>query len=133
MHISKDGILFAIIHKTSDWKKGLDFLTPNESFSQVGTWWYEKGKHLKAHKHIRNERESSLTQECVIVMHGSIKASVYDEANVLFHTEILKKGDFMIMLGGGHSYDILEDNTKIIECKNGPFITVEKDKIVFEQ
>ena len=38
----------------------------------------------------------------------------------------------MIILSGGHGYEILEDNTQIIEAKNGPFIDVETDKRKFE-
>ena len=34
----------------------------------------------------------------------------------------------MVMIAGGHGFEILEPNTKIVECKNGPFISVEKDK-----
>ena len=37
-------------------------------------------------------------------------------------------GDLAVFVYGGHGYEILEDDTKIIEAKNGPFINVEKDK-----
>ena len=54
--ISVDGNVVAIFHKRGEWKEGLDFITPDETFIQVGTWWYGAGKDLKAHKHIVNER-----------------------------------------------------------------------------
>jgi len=126
--IKKDGVLYAIIHRDRDWKDGLDFLTPDEVFCQVGTWLYQKGKKLRAHCHIYNERPNTLTQECVTVMNGSMRVDFYDNENQVFYSETLHKGDLMIMLAGGHGYEILEDNTRIIECKNGPFISVEKDK-----
>ncbi|GAG17848.1 unnamed protein product, partial [marine sediment metagenome] len=46
----------AIFHRYEEWNEGLDFLTPNKTFIQAGTWWYHKGTKLKAHKHILNER-----------------------------------------------------------------------------
>jgi hypothetical protein len=129
--IEKDDLLLAIVHKKNEWKEGLDFLTPNDTFCQVGTWWYQKGKKLKPHKHIENIRDNKLTQECVIVVAGAIAVDVYDSNNQFVCREKLESGDFMVLLNGGHGYDILENNTRVIECKNGPFISVEKDKILF--
>jgi len=126
--IEKNGEVYAIIHRGSDWKDGLDFLTPDETFCQVGTWLYQKGKKLRAHRHICNERPNTLTQECVIVISGSMRVDFYHDDNRVFCSEILQKGDLMIILAGGHGYEILENSTKIIECKNGPFVSVEKDK-----
>jgi len=118
----------AIFHKKNDWKEGLDFLTPNETFIQAGTWWYQKGKKLKAHVHINNERTISFTQETIVILRGKIKINLYNDNNQIFYQEILEDGDTGIILNGGHGYEILEDNTKIVEIKNGPFISVEKDK-----
>jgi hypothetical protein len=46
----------AIVHSSTDWNEGLDFLTPDETFIQAGTWWYSSGKILRAHRHKINER-----------------------------------------------------------------------------
>jgi len=120
--------IVALIHKSEDWAEGLEFLTPNETFIQTGTWWYQKGKELKAHRHIVNKRTAERTQETVIVLSGSMRIDFYGENNIIFHQEVLKTSDLCIILSMGHGYVILEDNTKIIEVKNGPFISVEKDK-----
>lgn len=125
--IEKDGVLYAIVHRKDDWEDGLNFLTHTEMFLQVGTFWYQKGKECKAHRHIINRRHNTLTQECNIVMSGSVRVSLYVDGEA-FHSETLRAGDLMVMLAGGHGFEILEPNTKIIECKNGPFISVEKDK-----
>jgi len=61
-------------------------------------------------------------------MQGSVQVDFYDDDNKVFCSETLKRGDLAIMLSGGHGYEILEDNTKIVECKNGPFVSVGKDK-----
>ena len=126
--IEKDGVQYAIIHRKEDWKEGLDFLTPNETFCQVGTWWYQKGKQLKAHRHIHYERSNTVTQECVNIVTGSMRVDFYDDNNESFRSEVVQAGDLLIILNGGHSYEILDNDTKIVECKNGPFISVERDK-----
>jgi cupin fold WbuC family metalloprotein len=118
----------AILHSYSEWKEGLDFLTPNETFIQVGTWCYPSGKVLKAHRHIVNERTAARTQETVIVLNGSMRIDFYDDDNNVFHQETVKTGDICVILSIGHGYEILEDNTRIVEVKNGPFTSVEKDK-----
>lgn len=120
--------IVGIIHRIEEWKDGLDFLTPNESFIQAGTWWYAAGKQLKAHRHIVNKRTVERTHETVIVLSGSMRIDFYDDANKIFHQEIVSAGDICVILTVGHGYEILENNTKIVEVKNGPFTTVEKDK-----
>lgn len=129
-HIIHNNSTVAIIHRSEEWKDGLDFLTPDESFIQAGTWWYGAGKQLKAHTHIVNERTVERTQETVIVLSGSMRIDFYDDANKIFHQEIVKTGDICVILTVGHGYQILEDNTKIVEVKNGPFTTIEKDKVL---
>ena len=59
-------------------------------------------------------------------------ASIFDQEMSFVEEIILKEGDMAIMAYGGHGYKILEDNTKIIEAKNGPFVGVEADKIKFD-
>ncbi len=128
--IEEKGELVAIVLKKDQWKNGLDFLTPDEAFCQVGTWWYDEGKELRAHRHIENQRPNDLTQECVIVMNGSVRVDLYDNTDTVFQSVTLAAGDLMVLLHGAHGYEILESDTKVIECKNGPFISVDKDKII---
>lgn len=128
--IEKDGVLYAIVHREEVWNEGLSFITPEDMFCQVGTFWYQAGKKCKPHRHIQNVRKNTLTQECNIVLSGSIKASLYDSDGKEFYSTILKAGDLMILIAGGHGFEVLDPDTRIVECKNGPFISVEKDKIL---
>lgn len=127
---NKDQII-AIIYRDGDWVEGLNFITPNELFIQVGSWWYNKGKKLDSHVHKDYSRETIRTQEMTYVRSGSMKVFLYDENKTYLQSFILNEGDLAVFAYGGHGYDILEDNTKIIEAKNGPFISVEKDKEKF--
>lgn len=118
----------ALVHLLSEWKEGLDFITADEHFIQAGTWWYQDGKELRSHRHIINERIVSRTQETVVVISGCLQIDLYDESNSVFHNQILRSGDMAVILNVGHGYKILDNNTRVIEVKNGPFFSVEKDK-----
>jgi hypothetical protein len=127
--IKCNGKTIAIFHSTNEWKEGLDFLTSDSSFIQAGTWWYQGGKSLAAHKHLVYDRDSNLTQEVIVILTGSVLAELYDENDQLFYSKELKPGDIGIMLTQGHGYKILEDNTKVVEIKNGPYPGAELDRV----
>lgn len=129
--IEQDGKIISIIYRDEDWKKGLNFITPSEMFVQVGSWWYDKGKVLDKHVHKDFDRVARRTQECVYVRKGSMKVTLYKEDLTMFDSFVLKEGDLAVFAYGGHGYEILENDTQIIESKNGPFIDVDTDKLKF--
>jgi len=126
-----DGKIISILYRDEDWIEGLNFITPNEMFVQVGSWWYPQGKKLASHIHNEFERSATRTQEMTYVKQGSMKVLLYDENKHFLEDYILNTGDLAVFAYGGHGYEILEDNTQIIEAKNGPFIDVETDKQKF--
>lgn len=129
----KDGeVLIAKIYRNSDWLENLNFYTTDADFVQVSTWNYNQGKHLKAHGHKITERKSNRTQEVIFVKSGKLKAVFYSENNEIIYEIIMETGDFAIIFAGGHSYDILDDKTQILEIKNGPYLGLEVDKKIIE-
>ena len=60
-----------------------------------------------------------------------MKVTLYTEALVEMEQFVLNTGDLAVFAYGGHGYEILEDDTQIIESKNGPFIDVDTDKSRF--
>ena len=130
--IENNGQIISIIHRNEDWKEGLDFITPNDHFVQVGTWWYDTGKKLASHIHKDFDRPGGRTMESVYVRRGSMKVILYTEDRKRFDEYILTEGDMAVFAYGGHGYEILEDGTQIIENKNGPFVDVITDKDKFE-
>lgn len=129
--IKKNEKIICIIYRDDDWTEGLNFITPDSLFVQVGSWWYQKGKELDAHEHKDFERTANRTMEMTYIKSGSMKVDLYDEDRNLFDSLVLYQGDLAVFAYGGHGYTILEDNTKVIEAKNGPFINVETDKSRF--
>ena len=126
-----DGKILSIVYRDEDWIEGLNFITPNEMFVQVGSWWYNKGKKLDSHVHNEFARTAIRTQEMTYVKKGSMRVLLYDEDKNYLEDFIIKEGDMAVFAYGGHGYEILDDDTQIIEAKNGPFIDVETDKTKF--
>ena len=132
MKIYRDnGKIISIVYRDSDWVEGLNFITPDEMFVQVGSWWYRKGKKLESHVHKDFERKTMRTQEMTYVKKGSMRVLLYDDKQKYLDDFIISKGDTAVFAYGGHGYEILEDNTQILEAKNGPYIDVDTDKTKF--
>jgi len=126
--IDSKGEKLAIYYPSSSWVKGLTFLTEDEDFIQVGMWGYDKGTKLQAHIHNEIKREVSRTQEVIFVKSGKVVAHVFDEEEKLVTTLQLHPGDVLIVLKGGHGYEVIEDNTSVLEIKNGPYPGAEADR-----
>lgn len=128
-----DGEIVLARHITAEeWdKKGLNFYSKDEEFIQVGSWNYDSGKELLKHTHNIVEKPSNLTQETLYIRQGSIKAYVYNTKLEPVYEIIANEGDVLIMLHGGHGYDILDDATQVLEIKNGPYVGADADRIRF--
>lgn len=126
----KDGdeLLARFIPESEAWVKGLKFCSEDKEFIQVGIWGYEKGKELKPHIHNKVTREVAFTQEVIFVKQGSIKADIFNKKEKKIAEIVLTEGDLIILISGGHGYKILEDNTKVLEVKNGPYVGAEADR-----
>jgi hypothetical protein len=123
-----DLILARHILAKDAWKQGLSFFSQDSEFVQVGTWSYSSGKELLAHSHNKVERQVFWTQEVLYIRKGSIKANVFNTKNERVSEFIASEGDLVILLMGGHGYQILEENTQVLEVKNGPYLGAEIDR-----
>ena len=110
------------------WRDGLDFFSPEGDFIQVGTWGYGTGKELKAHIHNEVRREVLWTQEVLFVRKGRLRANIFDTTQNKVAELSVEAGDVIILLRGGHGYDILEDGTQVLEIKNGPYVGADVDR-----
>jgi len=123
----KDKII-AIILRSGDFPEGLNFHNSNDDFVIVSTWNYPKGRKSSTHSHRIAERTTNLTQEMIYLKKGKVRAKFYSEDDKLLKEVILNEGDLIIILAGGHGFETLEDNTQVIEARNGPYLGIEKDK-----
>jgi hypothetical protein len=60
-----------------------------------------------------------------------VKVNLYATDKAPIGSRILEKGDLILLCGGGHSFEILEE-CSMIEIKQGPY-TAEGDKTRFEE
>jgi len=126
--ITAEGIKLAIFVPSSAWKPGLNFLSEGSDFIQVGTWSYTQGTRLGPHIHNIAPREGLRTQEAVYVRQGRLRAYIFTEKGEPTDQITLEAGDLLIVLAGGHGYEVLEDGTVVLEVKNGPYIGIEQDR-----
>jgi hypothetical protein len=127
--VSWGGQVLGILLTKSDILDGLNFATSDDDFLQVGTWGYDSGKSLLPHIHNKGvERKIDRTQEVIHVIQGRLRARLFSEDELEIESLELNTGDTLILLGGGHGYEILEDGTKVLEVKNGPYVGPQLDR-----
>lgn len=125
-----DGRLLHIINRLTD-IEGRSEVVPEDNFIQCATLKMENGKTFKPHKHITKERHynEQIAQESWVVIKGSVKCILYDINDEIISTPILYPGDASFTLYGGHTYEILEDDTIVYEYKTGPYEGQKLDKV----
>ena len=127
----KDGEIMAIAVYNDFEGEKYNFLTDNDSPLQLGINFYKSGDFVKEHYHNRHERVIDKTQEFALVSKGRVKFTVFSNENEYIKEVELTTGEVILFLSGGHRWDMLEE-TKIIEIKQGPYVSVEKDKTYFK-
>jgi len=125
--------VLVLILRNSEFPRGLNFHTSEKDFLQVATWNYPKGKKTIPHLHKIANRKVSRTQELVFLKKGKMKVRIFDEKGKFLRQKLLRTGDIIIFFWGGHSFEILENNTQVLEVKNGPYLGLEKDKKIIKK
>ena len=101
-----------------------------DEFIQLSALNMDKGHTFKPHKHIlKPGEEECIAQESWVVIRGSVECIFYDLDDTIIATPILEAGDASFTLYGGHTYEILEENTIVYEYKTGPYEGIELDKV----
>jgi len=121
--------LLHIIVRPSD-STGRVNVVPDDNFIQCSLLKMEKGKTFPPHRHITKDRHYShqIAQESWVVISGQVRCRLYDIDNKLIASPVLQTGDASFTLYGGHTYEILEDDTLVYEYKTGPYEGQELDK-----
>ena len=121
--------LLHIINRLSDINNRTDVI-PDDNFIQCATLKMENGKTFNPHKHITKDRHypEQIAQESWVIIKGKVRCKFYDIDDTLIAEPILGPGDASFTLYGGHTYEILEDDTIVYEYKTGPYEGQELDK-----
>ena len=125
-----DGNLLAIVVESWDRSKaGVKFFTSDDHTQQVASIAHPAGKIIAPHFHNEQPRMVTQTREVLIVRKGRMVVTFFDATNRQVDQCFSGEGDILILISGGHSFEVVED-IEMIEVKQGPYLGV-LDKTYF--
>lgn len=81
---------------------------------------HPKGKVIDAHVHNIVHRNVVMTQEVLFIKKGKLRVDFYDDYEDYLESHILEAGDTILLVSGGHGFEIMEE-VEMIEVKQGPY------------
>jgi mannose-6-phosphate isomerase-like protein (cupin superfamily) len=121
--------LLAIIISHRFNESGIHFFTPNELSQQLAYMHHPTGKVIQPHVHNPVIREVTYTQEVLFIKNGKLRVDFYNDQQEYLDSRILEAGDVILLVTGGHGFEVLEE-IEMIEVKQGPYVG-EQDKTRF--
>ena len=121
--------VLAIIVRRNFHKKGIHFFTSNDLSQQLAYMSHPTGKEIQPHVHKKVQREVHFTQETLFIRKGKLKVDFYSVDQEYLESRILESGDVILLIKGGHGFEVLED-LEMFEVKQGPYAG-DADKIKF--
>lgn len=112
--------IYALILRADFTKKGIEFFTPDYFSQQLGYMNHPKGHVIEPHKHAATHQVIIVSQEVLLVKSGKVRVYLFDDDDLFIQQVIISKGDVILLAGGGHGFEMLED-AELIEIKQGPF------------
>lgn len=125
--IAWKGKTIALILRGDYEPEGVSFITPQDNPFQLGILKHRQGTRIKPHVHKKSPRTINDIQEVLHMEYGKVEVEFYDAEGRKLKSAILNSNDTILLLSGGHGFNILED-AKIIEVKQGPYYGTEGDK-----
>jgi hypothetical protein len=110
----------AILIKTGESVKGIEFFSPPDFSQQIGLMTRPAGYTVPAHVHNLVERRIEHTQEVLMIRNGSCQINLFDENNEVAHEIFLESGDVILLAHGGHEI-VMTTECEILEVKQGPY------------
>ncbi|MBR5304036.1 MAG: hypothetical protein IKU37_04335 [Candidatus Gastranaerophilales bacterium] len=118
--IEQNNKIYAKIIRSSYQASDTEFFTDQNDEIQLGYITYKKNHKTGAHYHNHLNKESSRTDEILIVQKGSARVDFYNlKGEYIKSSEIFEK-DILIIHQGGHNIVFYED-TKVLAIKSGVY------------
>jgi mannose-6-phosphate isomerase-like protein (cupin superfamily) len=127
--IEHNGEMLALIVRDEFSKPGISFFTPNDLSQQLAYMQHPAGKVIAAHVHNPVLRSVTYTQETLFIKRGRLRVDFFDEQQTYLESRELSAGDVILLIKGGHGFEVLED-LEMIEVKQGPYAG-DQDKTTF--
>jgi mannose-6-phosphate isomerase-like protein (cupin superfamily) len=109
---------------------GIHFFTPGEFSQQLGFMRHPAGKVIEAHVHNPAPRTVAYTQETLFIRRGRLRVDFFSKDQIYLESRELKGGDVILLIQGGHGFEVLEE-LEMIEVKQGPYAG-DQDKTRFD-
>lgn len=127
--IEHQGNVLAVILRGSFHQPGIHFFTPGDYSQQLAYMRHPAGKVIAAHYHNPIPREVTYTQEVLVIRRGRLRVDFYTREPQYLESRVLEAGDVILLAGGGHGFEVLEE-IEMIEIKQGPYFG-DEDKTRF--
>lgn len=121
------GEILALILRSNYEPEGTNFITSGENPIQLGVLKHRQGTKIKPHVHKNIPKIINDIQEVLHMEYGKVEVEFYESANTKIGSTVLNSGDTILLISGGHGFNVLEDS-KLIEVKQGPYYSVGEDK-----
>lgn len=128
--IEHGGEMLALIVRNEFSAPGVKFFTANELSQQLAHMQHPAGKVISPHVHNPVHRTVAYTQETLFIKRGRLRVDFFDSDREYLESRVLGQGDVILLIKGGHGFEVLED-LEMIEVKQGPYAG-ENDKTCFE-
>ncbi len=128
-YVTYNGIIQAEILRADVEVASTTFFSSDDSPLQVGIMSHTAGFQEAAHYHPVIRREECHTQQFFIVIRGEVSVQFYSDLGQLFQESVLQSGDSILIREGIHSIKVNE-NSKCVTVKQGPFLGVDLDKVL---
>ena len=137
--VKKKNKLLAMIIRNDYECEGVDFITPGDYSQQLAYMHHPTGKVIDAHVHNLVHRNVVMTQEVLFIKKGVLRVDFYDEYEDYLESRDLHAGDIILLVSGGHGFQVLEE-VEMIEVKQGPyagnddkrrFTGIEQDEVIY--
>ena len=125
-----EGKVCAVILRAEFDEPGIRFFTPDDFSQQLASMSYKPGKVIPAHTHNPVQREVMHTQETLFIRKGKVRVDFFTEEQVYVTSRVLGAGDVILLIAGGHGFEVLEE-LNMVEVKQGPYAG-DADKTRFE-
>jgi len=121
--------LLALIVSHRFRQSGIHFFTPGDFSQQLAYIRHPAGKLIDPHVHNPVRREVHFTQEVLLLKTGKLRVDFYGYDRVYLESRVLEAGDIILLIEGGHGFEVLEE-VEMIEIKQGPYVG-DQDKTRF--
>lgn len=124
--------VYALVLSGDDFQPGAKFVSESDWPLQVGLMTLPAKHAIAPHAHLpRDNPRIQPTQEFLFVFSGKMEVDFFDETGQYFQTEVLRQGEILIHIRGGHAFRFPE-STRLVEVKSGPYLGREKDKVFLQ-